>query len=47
MAKIILAQTDTLRATETVFIEGEVNDNSGNLLTNFHGTAYLSFLISH
>ena len=40
--KDLLAQTDTLRATESVSLEGEVNDNSGNPLTNFHGTVYLS-----
>jgi hypothetical protein len=40
--KDISSQTDTLRATESVFMEGEVKDNSGNLLGNFQGTAYLS-----
>jgi hypothetical protein len=40
--KDLLAQPDTLRATEPVTLEGEVNDNSGNLLSNFHGTVYLS-----
>jgi hypothetical protein len=38
----ISSQTDTLHATESVVIEGEVNDNTGNLLSNFQGTAYLS-----
>jgi len=40
--KDISSQTDTLSATETVFMEGEVDDNSGNFLNSFQGTAYLS-----
>jgi hypothetical protein len=42
--KDLSVQADTLRATEQVFLEGEVNDNSGNLLDNFQGTAYLSLM---
>ena len=38
----IASQSDTLSATEAVFMEGEVNDVTGNLLNNFQGTAYLS-----
>lgn len=40
--KDISIATDTLSATELVSMEGEVADNSGNLLSNFQGTAYLS-----
>jgi len=40
--KDISSQTDTLSATELVNIEGELNDNSGNFLNSFQGTAYLS-----
>jgi hypothetical protein len=40
--KDINAQTDTLSATESVFMEGEVTDYSGSVLNNFQGTAYLS-----
>lgn len=40
--KDVVSQADTLSATELVNFEGEVNDNSGNLLNNFQGTAYLS-----
>jgi len=40
--KDVLTQPDTLRATESVFLEGEVSDNSGNIIGNFQGTAYLS-----
>ncbi|MES1216136.1 MAG: type IX secretion system sortase PorU [Bacteroidota bacterium] len=34
------SQMDTLSATETVMIEGEVHDIQGNLLTNFNGNVY-------
>ena len=34
------AQTDTIRATEKVVIEGEVADQQGNLLPSFNGTVY-------
>ena len=37
---IPVAQTDTLRATEKVVIEGEVNDMQGNLLSDFNGNIY-------
>ena len=40
--KDIVSQTDTLSATEPAIMEGEVTDNTGNLLNNFQGTAYLS-----
>jgi len=40
--KDIDSQTDTLSATESVLMEGEVTDYSGNILKGFHGTAYLS-----
>lgn len=40
--KDINSQTDTLSATESVFMEGEVTDYLGNLLNNFRGTVYLS-----
>lgn len=40
--KNISITTDTLSATDLVSIEGEVTDNSGNLLSTFQGTAYLS-----
>jgi hypothetical protein len=40
--KDISAQSDTLRATESVIMDGEVNDDSGNFLNSFNGTAYLS-----
>lgn len=33
---------DTLSATETVTLGGEVQDNSGAVLTSFNGTVYLS-----
>ncbi|MDQ6608667.1 MAG: type IX secretion system sortase PorU [Bacteroidota bacterium] len=35
-------QTDTLRATEFAIIDGEVQDFSGSLQSNFNGTVYLS-----
>jgi len=38
----ISSQPDTLHATESVIMEGEVYDNSGNLLNNVNGSAYLS-----
>lgn len=38
----VSVQTDTLHATELVIMEGEVDDNAGNILNNFQGTAYLS-----
>ena len=38
----IAAVADTLSAGETVTAEGEVNDLSGQLLSGFQGTAYLS-----
>lgn len=34
------ANTDTLRATDKITIEGEVTDGSGVLLNNFNGTVY-------
>jgi hypothetical protein len=34
------SQTDTLRSTDKVAIEGEVTDVQGNLLSNFNGTIY-------
>lgn len=37
-------QADTLRATENVLIEGEITDQSGALLSNFNGNAYISVL---
>jgi len=40
--KEVSSQTDTLSATESVLMEGEVNNIAGNLLNNFQGTAYLS-----
>lgn len=40
--KDISSQADTLHATESVVMEGEVNDNTGNLLNSFQGAAYLS-----
>ncbi|RYF87415.1 MAG: type IX secretion system sortase PorU, partial [Chitinophagaceae bacterium] len=40
--KNIAAQTDTLSATEFVVLDGEVQDNVGNLQNNFNGTVYLS-----
>ena len=35
-----VAQTDTIRATDKVIMEGEVTDLADNLLTNFNGTVY-------
>lgn len=40
--KDISSRADTLRATESVIMEGEVDDRSGTILSNFQGTAYLS-----
>jgi hypothetical protein len=40
--KDISSQIDTLSAMEPGVVEGQVVDNSGALLTNFNGTAYLS-----
>jgi hypothetical protein len=40
--KDISAQSDTVSAMEAVILEGEVSDRSGNVLSNFQGTAYLS-----
>jgi hypothetical protein len=37
---ISVAQADTLSATETIVMEGEVTDVQNNLLTNFNGTIY-------
>jgi hypothetical protein len=37
---IPVAQTDTIRATEKVMIEGEVTDVKGNVLPDFNGTVY-------
>lgn len=37
---IPIAQTDTLSATETIVIEGEVTDVQGNPLNNFNGNVY-------
>jgi hypothetical protein len=38
----IALQTDTLSATESVMIEGQVNDNNGVLQNNFKGTVYVT-----
>ncbi|MER3464914.1 MAG: hypothetical protein C4329_11380 [Chitinophagaceae bacterium] len=38
----ITLQPDTLSATEFVTLQGDVTDNSGNVLNNFNGTVYLS-----
>ncbi len=35
-------QSDTLSATESATLEGEVRDNSGTLINNFTGTAYVT-----
>lgn len=35
-----VAQTDTLRSTDKVEMEGDVRDRQGNLLTDFNGTVY-------
>lgn len=35
-----VSQTDTLRSTDKVTMEGEVRDQQGNLLTGFTGTVY-------
>jgi hypothetical protein len=40
--KDVSSQTDTLSAMESGLVEGEVDDNSGAILSNFNGTAYLS-----
>lgn len=37
---IPVAQTDTLRATDKVIIEGQVTDQQGNPMTSFNGTVY-------
>ncbi|MBK5270532.1 MAG: type IX secretion system sortase PorU, partial [Bacteroidia bacterium] len=37
---IPVAQADTLRATETIVMEGEITDVQGSLLTNFNGNVY-------
>lgn len=39
---IPVSQTDTLRSTDKVIIEGEVKDQQGNLLTGFNGTVFPS-----
>jgi len=39
---IPVSQPDTLRAAETVLIEGEVTDTGGNVLTDFNGVIYPS-----
>jgi hypothetical protein len=40
--KNLATQTDTLSATQFVTIQGEVQDNSGAVQTDFNGTVYLS-----
>ncbi|MGZ3937461.1 MAG: type IX secretion system sortase PorU, partial [Flavisolibacter sp.] len=40
--KDINLQADTLTATAGAVLDGEVDDNSGTILGNFNGTAYLS-----
>lgn len=40
--KAIASQTDTLSATQFATLEGEVQDKSGALQTDFNGTVYLS-----
>ena len=35
-----VAQTDTLRSTDKVEMEGDVRDQQGNVLTDFNGTVY-------
>ncbi|PZR26275.1 MAG: hypothetical protein DI535_14825 [Citrobacter freundii] len=37
---IPVSQTDTMRATEKITIDGEVTDLQGNTLTDFNGTVY-------
>ena len=38
----IAAQADTLSATESVMIDGQINDNNGVLQNNFKGTVYVT-----
>ena len=40
--KDISSQADTLNAKQSVTMDGEVDDNSGNLLNGFQGIAYLT-----
>ncbi|MGB3154755.1 MAG: type IX secretion system sortase PorU [Chitinophagaceae bacterium] len=37
---IPVAQADTLSSTEKIVMEGEITDQSGNLITNFNGRVY-------